>query len=96
MVLKVHWSESALEDLDRALAFIAADNPEALWRQARTATRSLVRYPLKGRMVPEYQDPQIRELIVGPFRIVYTTEEPAILHILAAIRGERRLPSDWG
>jgi hypothetical protein len=46
---------------------------------------------MKGRIVPEYADPTIRELIVGPFRIIYTTEDPSAVYILAAIRTERLL-----
>jgi hypothetical protein len=33
----------------------------------------------------------IREIIVGAFRILYTTEDPVALHILAAVRSERPL-----
>ncbi|MDR3672502.1 MAG: type II toxin-antitoxin system RelE/ParE family toxin [Holophaga sp.] len=94
MGVKVVWSEPALEELGQALEYIAFDQPAAargLWQQARAATRNLRRYPLKGRMVPEYQDPAIRELIVGPLRLIYTTEEPGIATILAAVRSERLL-----
>jgi plasmid stabilization system protein ParE len=95
MGVRVEWSEPALDELEAALEYIAFDQPaaaRALWQQARTATRSLRRYPMKGRMVPEYQDPAIRELIVGPFRLIYTTEVPGIATILAAVRSERLLP----
>lgn len=94
MVLKVRWSEPALVELNKALEFIASDNPDAarsLGRRIRAATRSLRAYPLKGRTVPEYADPALRELIVGPFRIIYTDGGPSVLFILAAIRSERLL-----
>jgi len=95
MGLKVRWAESALAGLEQVLAFIAEDNPEAarrLWKEAKAATRGLRRYPMRGRMVPEYQEPTIREVLVGPMRIIYTTADPAVVHILAAIRAERQLP----
>jgi hypothetical protein len=41
--------------------------------------------------VPEYRDPAIRELIVGPLRIIYTPEPPGVATILAAVRSERSL-----
>ena len=94
MVVKVAWSEPALEELDKALQYIAFNQPEAarnLWRQVKAASRSLGRYPMKGRMVPEYQNPTIREILVGPFRIIYTTEDAGIATILAAVRSERLL-----
>jgi plasmid stabilization system protein ParE len=95
MGVKVVWSEPAAQGLEGALEYIAFDHPAAarnLWRQARTATRGLRRYPMKGRMVPEYQDPAIRELIVGPLRIIYTTGQPGLATILAVVRSERSLP----
>jgi plasmid stabilization system protein ParE len=92
MVVRVVWSEAAVEGLEETLEYIAFDHPAAarnLWRQAKAATRTLRRFPMKGRMVPEYQDPAIRELIVGPLRIIYTTEAPGLATILAAVRSER-------
>jgi toxin ParE1/3/4 len=91
MGLRVQWSESALDDLDRALAYIAADNPEAakrLGKKAREATRKLKDFPDTGRVVPEIQNTAIRELIVGPFRVIYrkTQEEVRIVYIVRAER----------
>ena len=94
MVLKVKWSEPALDELEESLEYIAFDNPNAsreLGKKAKAATRSLRDYPMKGRMVPEYEDTTLRELIVGPFRIIYTTEDPSTIYILAAVRSERLL-----
>ena len=91
MGVRVRWSESALDDLDRALAYIAADNPGAakkLGRKARESTRKLKDYPDSGRVVPEIQNIEIRELIVGPFRLIYrrTRSEARIVCILRAER----------
>ena len=91
MGVRVRWSESALDDLDRALAYIAADNPGAakkLGRKARESTRKLKDYPDSGRVVPEFQNIEIRELIVGPFRLIYrrTQVEARIVCILRAER----------
>lgn len=47
-------------------------------------------------MVPEHEDPTLREVIVGPFRIIYSTRERSVIRILAAIRAERPLPPDLG
>jgi len=97
MGLKVKWSGAATDQLDEALAYIALDNRAAaqkLSAQIRAATGKLGLYPMKGRMVPERQDPSFREVIVGPFRIIYSTKEPALVRILTVIRGERMLPKE--
>ena len=93
--MRVRWTESALADLEEALAFIAADNGSAaqgLSKRIRMSVRGLRKYPERGRMVPEYQDPTLRELIVGPFRIIYSIRDSVCLHIIAALRAERSLP----
>jgi plasmid stabilization system protein ParE len=45
-------------------------------------------------MVPELRDPAIRELFVGPFRLIYKlTVDDA--QILAFIHGARDFPATW-
>ena len=99
MGLKIRWSEHAVDELCEALAFIASDNKAAaqkLSAEVRVVTGRLRLYPMKGRMVPERKDPSLREVIVGPFRIIYSIREPSVIRILAAIRAERSLPNDLG
>jgi toxin ParE1/3/4 len=67
-------SPTARLDLREILAYIAGDDPSA----ARTFIQSLFRaverlptFPESGRMVPEFDDPTIREIIRRPCRIVY-------------------------
>ena len=96
MGVRVRWSESALDDLDRALAYIAADNPGAakkLGRKARESTRKLKDYPDSGRVVPEFQNIEIRELIVGPFRLIYRRTQVEA-RIVCVLRAERNLGSE--
>ena len=99
MGVKVTWTLPALDDLDEILAFIAGDNPAAariFGRKAIQATRGLRSFPGRGRMVPEYQDPGLRELIVGPVRIIYAFDGGPEIQILAAMRSERRLTPEEG
>lgn len=46
-----------------------------------------------GRVVPEYDEPRVRELIVTPFRVIYLTDSGAgTVRVLAVIHGSRTLP----
>ena len=45
-------------------------------------------FPLSGRMVPEYQLNEVRELIEGRYRIIYVLEA-AQVQVLAVIHGAR-------
>lgn len=42
-------------------------------------------------MVPEYQDPNIREVMEGPYRVIYEVTEEEI-HVVAVIHGAHLLP----
>ena len=55
------------------------------------STERLSEFPLSGRMVPEFDLPDIREVIEGPYRIVYRvlTEQ---VDVLAVIHGAHRMP----
>ena len=54
----------------------------------------LIEHPEMGRIVPEFNQPAIRELIHPPFRIVYRREKAGV-QIVRVWRSERllRLPS---
>ncbi len=43
-----------------------------------------------GRMVPEFDEPKIRELIHSPFRVVYLREQWSI-HVVRVWHSERKL-----
>ncbi len=53
--------------------------------------RLSIRHPQSGRMVPEYEDQQLRELIVFPYRMVYRVRQDR-LDIIAVFHGAQRLP----
>lgn len=46
-------------------------------------------------MVPELEEPTVRELIVGSYRLVYEIEG-ADVNLLGLIHGARDLASLWG
>ena len=50
-------------------------------------------FPQSGRMVPEYQDINIREVIEPPYRIVYRVT-PNRVDVLAVFHGAQLLPDD--
>ena len=62
-------------------------------REARDAARSLRQFPKRGRVVPEEDNPSIRELFVfHSYRMLYQVlEAQHEVHILAFIHGARDL-----
>ncbi|NQT25867.1 type II toxin-antitoxin system RelE/ParE family toxin [candidate division KSB1 bacterium] len=72
--MKLVISSSAKLDLSEIVRYIADDNPQAArqWMQSVVdKIQKLSSFPDLGRVVPEYSDDSIREIIEGQYRIVY-------------------------
>ena len=62
----VPWTLGARDDLRSIVSFIARDSAiyaATVGGRIATAANGLERYPRSGRMVPEYEDPDLRELM---------------------------------
>jgi toxin ParE1/3/4 len=94
--MTVIWTREALEKLNEIEEFIGADSPE----RAETFigylidhAESISQNPEIGRKVPEILNPQIREVIVKKYRIVYRIKEGRVI-ILTVFEGHRLLRTD--
>ena len=70
----VDFSPQAIKDLAAAVSFIARDNPsraESFGNELIDQTDTLEAFPESGRIVPEFQNEGLREIIYKPYRIVY-------------------------
>ncbi len=92
---KVIWSPSAYMDIDLIADYIARDSVDraALFvtRLMKKVDNVLVSQPRSGRKIPEMDDDLWRELIYGPYRIMYHIEENDDVYITGVIHGAR----DW-
>ena len=87
--MRVHWTETAEDHLDAIYAYIAQNSEDyALDMVDRLTGRSqqIAEFPLSGRRVPEYSVDQVREVIEGPYRIIYHIA-PDQIDVLAVIHG---------
>lgn len=83
--MKVIWSESSRDELRAIRGYLERPRTAArIIRSIRSRVRLLQRFPFSGRMVPEYGDPNLREVIVGQFRVFHRIERDrvVILHVL--------------
>jgi len=73
MAHRIAWSRRAVQDLDAITDYIAADSPAyaaVVLKNIVNQTRILARFPRAGRKVPEFDDENVRELIVYSYRII--------------------------
>ncbi|MCU1267493.1 MAG: hypothetical protein JWM21_3811 [Acidobacteria bacterium] len=69
MAYKLSWSPAARDDLHDIVLFIARDNPDramAFGFELISETDRLRIFPESGRIVPEYRNEAIREIIFRP------------------------------
>lgn len=95
MDYSIDWSESALEDLRQIVRYISSDNSEAARRIGNAIINSvgkLSSYPRFGRIVPELNDEDIRQIVLSPYRIVYevsdSTKQISIIRVWHGARGD--------
>ncbi len=87
--MRIYWTDTARGHLDAIHAYIAQDSPEYAKRIVDRLTRrsqQIAEFPLSGRTVPEYDMDRIREVIEGPYRIIYHIS-PDQIDVLAVIHG---------
>jgi len=93
---RVQWSASASHDLRAVINYISADSLEQASRQLgeiKTRARNLERFPERGRLVPELKEQGIslyRELIVGPWRLIYRIAEKDV-YVLCFLDARRNV-----
>ena len=86
------WSPQALRDLEGIRAYIALDSPlyaNLTVRRVVAALERLKAFPESGRIVPERNAPDIREVIVGRYRVVYRRKAAAV-EIATVFLGSRQ------
>ncbi len=90
--LEVVWSERAVRDLEAIERFIAADSAHQAERWVAkliAAADAAAAAPLAARMVPELGRPELREVIVKRYRVVYRVGKKRI-EVLTVFEGHRR------
>jgi plasmid stabilization system protein ParE len=92
-MLSLYWTPGAVSDLKSLVVYIAKADPGAAKKMAariKKAVGMLPEFPDIGRMVPEFDNPVVRELLVRPYRVVYK-RDPNDLKILAIVHSRRDL-----
>lgn len=92
----LRWTQQAVEDLVAIRAYVARDSAhyaDLLIERIFLAAERIEDFPLSGRIVPEFDNPSIREVVHGNYRIVYRDSGSA-LDILTVFHAARLLRLD--
>jgi len=77
MARQVVWSYEATADLDTIANYIARDSKfyaASFVQEILDASYSLKMFGERGRVVPELDNPNIRELLIKEYRLIYHIE----------------------
>jgi len=92
--MKILIANSAFQDLESISAYYLEQGVSHIGKKFVTEIidhiQILVDHPAMGRIVPEFDQPSIREIIHPPFRIVYLREVETI-KVIRIWRSERLL-----
>ena len=90
-MVEIIWTEYAMEDLKLIHEYISKDSRVYADRQVDKIIKRVDQvssFPKSGRVVPEFNIEDLRELIEGNYRIIYqiTSDKIAIVRIHHAAR----------
>ncbi len=91
--MKIRWTHEALDQLIEIEDYISKDSPARAIQfvdQLIEHAESISDKPRVGRIVPELANPDIRELILKKYRIVYRLDKNYI-EVLTVFEGHRML-----
>ena len=90
---QVTWTPQGADDLETITEFIAVDSPHyasLFAMDVLAAVERLAVFPQSGRIVPELNAPEIKEILFGTYRIVYRVKGD-LVEILTVCHGARLL-----
>jgi len=91
--MKVVWTDTAKHNLRTIHDYIAQNSPAYAKRMVDRLTRrskQIGTFPLSGRVVPEFDVGQIREVLERPYRIIYHIR-PDHVDVIGVVHMSRRI-----
>jgi len=96
MAFELIWAPAARLDLKELAAYVAESRPQVSTHfvaQVFQVVERLTDFPESGRIVPEFEDPSIREVIRRPCRIVYRIRtQERLVEIVRVWHAARGIP----
>lgn len=100
MARRIVWSTPSLQDLAEIRDYISQDSAlhgKKFLRSLRSTVENLREFPRLGRVVPEFENVSVREILLVDYRIIYRIGPEERIEIVR-VRHVKRLfgPKDLG
>jgi plasmid stabilization system protein ParE len=82
MVKQVIWTVTAYKDLQNIVDYIANDSKYyalTFYDDVMDKANTLNEFPHRGRIVPEMDDPNVREVFIHRYRLIYRIMDSNII-----------------
>jgi toxin ParE1/3/4 len=93
---RLKWTIQAVDDTESICKFIGKDSTayaRLFAKDVLQAVKRLSKFPKSGRIVPELRNKNIREIILGNYRIIYRLNNDTV-EILTVYHSARLLKTD--
>ena len=93
MDFRIRWAPRAVSHLEQICKYISQDSEtyaRIFTKKVLSIVEDIPSFPRAGRVVPEYNDENLRERIYGNYRIVYRLKEDFV-EITAICHGSQLL-----
>ena len=91
MAKEIIWTVSAFKDLQNIVSYISEDSAYyamSFYEDVMDKALTLMEFPHRGRIVPELDDPNMRELFIHKYRLIYQISNNNVI-ITTIIHGAR-------
>jgi len=92
-MVPINWTNQSKSDLKGVAEYVSRDSVRYAKNQLfriRKKTSIFRKHPHSGRIVPEFETSEIRELFKGNYRIIYRLVNPQRIDILTIHHSSRR------
>ena len=96
--MNVHWTNTAVDHLLLIYEYISQNSDvyaDRLMDRLTRRSQQISALPQSGRQVPEYNAPDLREVVEGSYRIIYRIKEEQI-DVLGVVHSAQKLPPELG
>jgi toxin ParE1/3/4 len=93
--MTVNWTSAARAQLRDIYTYLARSSPQYATKMVDRLTRrsqQIAAFPRSGRVVLEANDVNVRELLEGPYRIIYHLLDDEI-DVIAVVHSSRQWPA---
>ena len=91
-MVTIEFTPKAVEDIDNLAEYIAIQSPHFAQKLVKSIFKEvdiLKTFPFIGRIVPEIDENEVREIFYQKYRIVYHVIDQSTIHIVTVQHGSR-------